>query len=120
MRAGGTGKFACRIKQNVSKKKRRALRVAWMRSLKAGPCIICRREYHPAAMDFHHRPGEKKLFGVSQRCESYSEAAILAEIAKCDLMCSNCHRIETFKAQEAKLDTAFLDGGGLLSGIAAH
>jgi hypothetical protein len=49
-------------------------------------------------MDFDHRPGEKKLFamgsaGVQVRV---SLEGLLAEIAKCDVVCANCHRIRTY------------------------
>jgi hypothetical protein len=47
-------------------------------------------------MDFDHRPGEEKLFNVSRFCVA-SMQLVLAEVAKCDLVCSNCHRIRTIK-----------------------
>lgn len=72
---------------------------AWLQTLKEGkPCISCGTEYHPAAMQWHHRDPSKKTSEVS-RLASYSKARILEEIAKCDLMCANCHAVETHTKQ---------------------
>jgi hypothetical protein len=55
-------------------------------------CMFC-GESHPAALDFHHRNPEEKLYQVSKmRGRDYSMEKVLAEIEKCDLICSNCHR----------------------------
>lgn len=63
-------------------------------ALKAKPCMDCGGSFPPCAMDFDHRPDEVKLFGVGQAvCRSWKK--VLAEIAKCDLICANCHRIRT-------------------------
>lgn len=61
-------------------------------------------ENHPACMDFHHRDPSTKTASVSNlvRCGS-SKARIKAEIAKCDVMCANCHR--KFHAVEVFTDT---------------
>jgi hypothetical protein len=47
-------------------------------------------------MDFDHRPDEAKLFTISHGKGQYGEEKILAEIAKCDVVCANCHRLRTF------------------------
>jgi hypothetical protein len=48
-------------------------------------------EKHPAALDFHHTdPSTKKASVGSLNMDSI--AAINAEIAKCIVLCSNCHR----------------------------
>jgi hypothetical protein len=57
-------------------------------------CSRC-DEHHPACLDFHHRDRADKEDCVSLMVEATrSRAVILAEIAKCDLLCSNCHRKE--------------------------
>ena len=62
----------------------------------------CRCGYNKclAALDFHHRKGEVKSFGLS----SIKLASIVRtwehikqELDKCDLLCSNCHREEHYQ-----------------------
>lgn len=57
-------------------------------------CVDCGYNAHPAALDFDHRPGEQKGLSIS-KMYLRSWESILAEIAKCDLVCANCHRIRT-------------------------
>ncbi len=56
-------------------------------------CSMC-GEAHPATLDFHHRdPSEKEKGGVSYLMRGCARIErIEAEIAKCDILCSNCHR----------------------------
>ena len=61
--------------------------------MKSAPCMDCGRTFPPVAMDFDHVRGEK-AFSISKRLMAKRET-ILVEIAKCDLVCSNCHRIRT-------------------------
>jgi hypothetical protein len=58
------------------------------------PCMDCGQRFPPCCMDFDHRPGEVKSFGISTS-RSRSFEVILAEIKKCDVVCSNCHRLRT-------------------------
>lgn len=64
-------------------------------SLKDKPCTDCGIKYHHAAMDFDHLPQFTKAFNISD-AYTLSECEILEEIAKCELVCANCHRIRTF------------------------
>lgn len=53
-------------------------------------CIVC-QEKHPAALDFHHIHNKKFL--ISQLSGlGYSVKTIMNEIAKCIILCANCHR----------------------------
>lgn len=72
---------------------------AWIDTLKTGRvCMDCEQVYPPYVMDFDHRDGTTKVFGVSQMIAwNLSRVRILEEIAKCDLVCSNCHRIRTHR-----------------------
>jgi hypothetical protein len=72
-------------------------RYDWLRGLKRRPCVECGGEFHPAAMQFDHRPGVDKAFDVSWGIARYSRERILAEIAKCDLVCANCHAVRTYE-----------------------
>lgn len=50
----------------------------------------CRNSFHPDVFDFHHRNrDEKEMSWVKMR--AVSKSRMLAELAKCDLLCANCH-----------------------------
>ena len=66
----------------------------YINSLKKEPCMDCGRAFPTACMDFDHRDPSKKILPVS-RMVGYSLAKIRQEIKKCDLVCSNCHRMRT-------------------------
>lgn len=49
-------------------------------------------EKHPATLQFHHRDPQKKEFVLSAAVrEGYSVERIKREIAKCTVLCANCH-----------------------------
>lgn len=60
-------------------------------------CADCGYKAHPAALDFDHRPGEVKLLSVGRQVSNVGIARLLAEVEKCDVVCSNCHRIRSFE-----------------------
>lgn len=73
-------------------------RGAWLRSLKTGrPCTDCGQVFDPQVMQWDHLPGFEKLGNISGSWTGRSEQEILAEIAKCELVCANCHAIRTFR-----------------------
>ena len=59
------------------------------------PCADCGGNFHFAAMDFDHVSNDK-LDSVSRMTSRGSWIKVLAEIEKCDLVCSNCHRVRTY------------------------
>jgi len=65
----------------------------WLAPLKAGPCHDCGRRFPPPAMDFDHVSGIK-VAGIAQMA-FWGREKTLAEIAKCELVCANCHRERT-------------------------
>jgi len=68
--------------------------VELVRAAKARPCADCGQTFDPVVMDFDHVRGEKLFtMGAGVRCKSTE--AVLAELAKCDVVCSNCHRLRT-------------------------
>lgn len=66
---------------------------AWWKTFKATlRCDTC-GEDHPATLDLHHRDASAKEHSIRDMLDSpYSQKRILAEIAKCVVLCSNCHR----------------------------
>lgn len=58
-------------------------------------CADCGYREHPAALEFDHRPGEEKSFNIGEKMGCYSLTRIMEEIAKCEVVCANCHAIRT-------------------------
>jgi len=64
---------------------------------KSKPCEDCKNSYPHYVMDLDHRPDELKTFELSDAiAKGKSKQKILDEIAKCDVVCANCHRVRTF------------------------
>lgn len=62
--------------------------------LEIGKCKLCGYNKHPEILQFHHRDKESKKFQLSTgNLGSYKWETILKEIAKCDLICPNCHSL---------------------------
>ena len=49
-------------------------------------------ENHPACLEFHHIDPSIKEFEISGAVRLYGKEKIMNEIAKCIVLCSNCHR----------------------------
>jgi hypothetical protein len=76
-----------------SKRRLRLQRTAWLLDyFSSHPCRDC-GESDPVVLDFDHR-GDKD-FEIGQALTYRSWKVILAEIAKCDVVCANCHRRRT-------------------------
>lgn len=70
---------------------------------KGKPCADCKQEFHPAVMEFDHLQYEGKEASISNLVNSMrSEQAILDEIAKCELVCANCHRMRHVERDDFK------------------
>ena len=65
--------------------------------LKSKPCVSCQKTYPTECMDFDHIDPDNKTRGIG----SFRSATIrqlpelLAEVAKCRLLCACCHRLKT-------------------------
>lgn len=55
-------------------------------------CDECKKQFHPAAMDFHHLDPNTKNHELNAPMMSRKWESIVREISKCRLLCSNCHR----------------------------
>ena len=78
----------------------RLTRRAYVDAKKEGPCEDCGVVYPSYVMDFDHRDPATKHRGVATAVsEGWAIARIQAEIDKCDLVCSNCHRERTHREQ---------------------
>lgn len=69
-----------------------------------GRCVRCGFA-DARALDFHHVDPATKRFSVANiGVHRPSDARLLAEIAKCELLCANCHRITHAERTETRAD----------------
>lgn len=67
------------------------LRKKWIAAIKRqSGCLLC-PEDDPRCLDFHHRDPKSKKFSIANNVRA-GKKAIISEMAKCDVLCSNCHR----------------------------
>jgi formate-dependent nitrite reductase cytochrome c552 subunit len=69
--------------------------------LRDRPCADCGHRFPPCAMDFDHRDPASKRSAVTRMIGRAGTARILEEVAKCDIVCANCHRLRTFQRRSA-------------------
>ena len=94
--------------RNLDNKKRwtterRKLYDSALIELKSKPCTDCGGSFPPYVMEFDHVPerGPKKARIVSLiRSRSLNAPTLRSELAKCDVVCANCHRIRTFNRRQ--------------------
>ena len=55
-------------------------------------CDICGYNTHAEALEFHHLRAKTRRVSAMML---YSKKRIKEEISKCELLCANCHRVET-------------------------
>lgn len=82
-----------------NERRRKELR-QMIQDAKSVPCMDCGESYPYYVMDLDHRPNEVKLYEPSKLAGLGSKIKLLAEIAKCDVVCSNCHRIRTYERMQ--------------------
>ena len=79
-------------KAKISRKLRAHKRRLELIMLKGAECEICGYNKNLAALHFHHIDPSLKVFALEGRnIKKYSMKRLLAEAAKCQLLCSNCH-----------------------------
>ena len=71
--------------------------------IKDVPCSDCGGKFPSYCMDFDHRNPKEKKYVIAWMPPRHGKKRILEEIAKCDIVCSNCHRIRTHKEKSAHL-----------------
>lgn len=67
------------------------------------PCTDCGRIYPYYIMDFDHKPDQVKYKEVAKLVTS-SLAKLKEEIAKCELVCANCHRERTHNRRVSSVE----------------
>lgn len=82
---------------------KRQAKTDFIRAFKeASSCADCGGRFHPCCMDFDHIRGEKKAEISYMVMHEHSLEDVKAEMEKCELVCSNCHRLRTFNRVEAR------------------
>lgn len=71
-------------------------------------CLDCNID-DPRVLEFDHRPSEDKSFDISRAISGSTRSwkLIQEEINKCDIVCSNCHRIRTMERGNYKRNISF-------------
>jgi hypothetical protein len=83
--------YNLRKKKEYDRQKREFL--AWYK-LQRG-CCECGYNKHPAALTFDHINPDEKLFNIADFGQ-HSWEDILREVAKCRVLCANCHNEHSF------------------------
>jgi len=73
-----------------------------VRQVKSAPCTDCRVTFHFSAMDLDHVRGKKKDNIATMVMKTYSLDTLREELAKCEVVCSNCHRVRTYLRKTGK------------------
>lgn len=83
--------------REIHNQKREQARLYLAEIREATPCADCDVNYPYFVMDFDHRVGEDKIAAVSVMVRRFAGSLekIRAEVAKCDIVCANCHRART-------------------------
>ena len=85
-----------------NRKKIRERNRDYVRQIKeSNPCIDCGEHFHYSQMDFDHLDDKKHSIAKLANSEA-SIKTIKSELTKCELVCSNCHRLRTWvRAQDS-------------------
>ena len=84
-----------------SRKRTRLRNKEYVQNLKStNPCTDCGQKYHFSQMDFDHVNDDKEFNLAIATNATISLDRIKLEIEKCELVCSNCHRLRTWKRQQ--------------------
>lgn len=59
---------------------------------KSHPCVGCGGAFPPYVMDLHHRDPAEKRYMPAALLNVSPVDRVIAELAKCDAYCANCHR----------------------------
>lgn len=63
-------------------------------------CADCRNRFPHYVLEFDHMPGFKKIDVVYRVLKNYGVEMAWAEVAKCEVVCSNCHKIRTYSREQ--------------------
>lgn len=84
-------------RSNIYKAKRR--RETWKIKEDSG-CVDCGEMYPHYVLEFDHREGTQKRGSASDLYAKHGKNIGLEEMAKCDIVCANCHKIRTYNRNQ--------------------
>jgi len=88
--------------EKTTDRKHKSHLIKYIQEMKSSsPCLDCKTSYPYYVMDFDHVRGRKQK-NVMELINTLSKKKIDEEIAKCEIVCSNCHRIRTHKRRAGK------------------
>jgi len=91
---------ATHVKKELAVRERAPKTYEFLLRLKRKPCKDCRKTYPHYVMEFDHVRGVKH-FSICTGWKKHSIQVVKEELRKCELVCSNCHRIRTFSRLHA-------------------
>ena len=89
------------LEKERSQQKRQEIRDYLANIKNRSGCIDCKNMYPHYMLDFDH-VSNNKTNNISFMARWYSVEDIENEIAKCEIVCANCHRERTYKRQHEK------------------
>ena len=93
-RKRGFRRYDCRECHGVIAANTKSRNLQLMHRAKDVPCMDCGVCYSAWIMQFDHRDPSKKSFGLNIcQARTRSVQQVKDEIAKCDIVCANCHRM---------------------------
>ncbi len=93
--------FIAKNRRNKNRQRKR-LRIILL-DIKRRPCQDCGGTFHPWVMELDHREGTIKEAAVADLVsKGCTDARLLEEIGKCDVVCANCHRMRTYRRMYEK------------------
>jgi hypothetical protein len=100
---------------------RQAATTEFLRQLRDVSCTDCGRRFASHQMDFDHRDPRAKRFNLlAGRATLKSRPELLAEAARCDVVCANCHRLRTRRQHRIRLASKALSTSPRIEARRAH
>ena len=88
-------RFIAKNRRNKNRQRQRLRAI--LLGIKQQPCQDCGGTFHPWLMELDHREGTNKKAAVANLVsKGCTDARLLEEMDKCDVVCANCHRMRTY------------------------
>lgn len=79
-----------------------SVNLAIIQDAKSVPCADCKVSYPTYVMQFDHLDAAAKEFNIGVIGPTAGRSRLLAEIAKCDVVCANCHAERTHQRRQLR------------------